>query len=104
MEVFNVSEHWKSFADEIQDDEIIRGDCDDFSLTCGELLSRTGIKKDTIRIALCWTENNIYHAVCVCDGYVLDNRQRDIMPWNDLPYRWHKSMGLDEVGVWREIS
>lgn len=103
MEVFGVPEHWKSFADEIEAGEIIRGDCDDFSLTCGELLARKGISKHLIRIALCWVETGGYHAVCVCNGYVLDNRQRDIWQWQLLPYTWSKSMGLDEIGVWRSV-
>ena len=101
LENFGVPEYWKSFADEVERGEVFRGDCDNFALTCGELLHRQGIEPKLIRIALCWVENGGYHAVCICDGWVLDNRQRAVWRWNQLQrYKWDKSMRLDQPGVW----
>ena len=103
-EVFGESDHWKSFADEVERGDVFKGDCDDFSLSCSELLIRQGTDPTKIRIAYCKTETGVGHLVCICDGWVIDNRQRDIIAWDDLPYEWHKSMRIDEKGIWRSIN
>ncbi len=104
QENYGVPDRWVSYADEVERGEVFRQDCDGFSLTCAELLSRRGVPKSEIRIALCWTEADEYHAVCLCGDLVLDNRQRSVKQWTVMRgYRWHKSMGLDEPGVWRTV-
>ena len=103
-ETFGVPEYWSSFADDVEAGKVFRGDCDNFALTCGELLARQGVPKGRIRIALCWVETGGYHAACICDQHVLDNRQRAVWHWTQLRgYEWDKSMGLDEPGVWRKV-
>ena len=104
MEQFGVPEHWASNADDVEQGRVFRQDCDGFSLTCAELLERRGFETALLRIALCWTETNGYHAVCVADGLILDNRQRVVWHWVRLPYKWDKSMRLNELGVWRSAS
>ena len=102
QENFGVPEHWSSFADDVEQGKVFRGDCDNFALTCAELLHRRGINPSLIRIALCYVETGEYHAVCIADGWCLDNRQRAVWHWSKLPYRWDRSMRMDEVGVWRK--
>lgn len=102
MEVFKVSDFWRSFANEVERGEIFKGDCDDFSLSCAELLIRKGIEKSKIRLALCIVETGDGHLVCIVDNFVLDNRQRSVMEWDKLPYQWIESMRMDELGVWRK--
>jgi predicted transglutaminase-like cysteine proteinase len=104
QEHYGVPDKWMSFADEVERGEVFKQDCDGFSLTCAELLVRRGVPKAAIRIALCWTETGGYHAVCVCRDEVLDNRQRTVKGWDQLRgYRWDKSMGLEEPGIWRTV-
>jgi len=61
------------------------------------------IKKDwnrkNLRLACCWTEAGGYHAVLVAyiagAAYVLDNRQKKVMPWKGLPYKWDKILSIN---------
>jgi predicted transglutaminase-like cysteine proteinase len=101
QETFNEPEHWSSFSEDVLHGKIFYGDCDNFALTCAELLVIEGFEKKDIRIALCWTETNEYHAVCVYKNEVLDNRHRRVIPFNEIKYKWHKSMRLDEL-KWRK--
>ena len=101
QETFGVPEYWSSFADDVEQGKVFRGDCDNFALTCGELLVRQGVARNLLRVALCWTETGEYHAVCIADDWCLDNRQRAVWHWSRLPYKWDRSMRLDEPGVWR---
>jgi predicted transglutaminase-like cysteine proteinase len=104
MEVFGEPEHWSSLADNVERGEVFKGDCDNFAMTCAELLLRRGIEPVNIRLALCWTETAEYHAVCIAHGELLDNRQRRLRHWASVPYRWHRSMRLDKPGEWRLAS
>jgi predicted transglutaminase-like cysteine proteinase len=74
------------------------GDCEDFSLTCRQLLIDKGWERSMLRPACCWTETGGYHAVLVADiegaAYVLDNRQKSVLPWEDLPYKWDKILSF----------
>ena len=103
-ETFGEPEHWSSFADKVEQSKHFRGDCDNFALTVIDLLLRRGVKPENCRLALCWTETNEYHAVAIVHGWLLDNRMRTLRPWATVPYRWHKSMRMDEPGVWRDAS
>ena len=103
-EQYGVWEHWTSHADAIERDEIIRDDCDGFAMTCAELAVRAGIEKSLVRLATCFVETGSYHCVAIVSGWVLDNRQRFIIPWNSLPYRWDRSMKLSDPGVWRKME
>jgi len=80
---------------------LIAHQCDAFSLSCAELLIRLGADPTKVRIVFCYTETGGGHLVCIADGWVLDNRQRDIIRWDKLPYKWVKSMRLNDPGVWR---
>lgn len=103
QETFDRWEYWSSFADDVQTDKPFVGDCDNFALTCAEVLLREGYDAEDVRLALCWTETGEYHAVCVCKGIVLDNRRRFTVHWGKLPYKWDKGMRLSEPGTWRNI-
>lgn len=104
QEQYGVPEHWTSHADAIERGEIIRDDCDGFAMTCAELAVRSGTDKSLIRLATCFVETGQYHCVAIIGGMVLDNRQRRVVAWSLLPYRWDKSMVLSEPGVWRKME
>ena len=97
-------DHWDSYADEIERGETVKGDCDNFAMTCAELLVRAGIDKHLIRLAACqlWSGEN--HLVCIAAGWCLDNTQRGVWAWNTMPYTWISSMRMDEPGVWRKLA
>ena len=104
QETFDRFEYWSSFADDVEQGKPFTGDCDNFALTCAELLVREGYDKEDVRLVTCWVETGGYHIVCTHKGYVLDNRQRNIMHWGQMPYKWDKAMVLSEPGVWRKVS
>jgi predicted transglutaminase-like cysteine proteinase len=104
QEIHGVPEHWKSYADEVEQGQVFYDDCDAFSLSCAELLTRQEADPAKVRIAFCRTETGGGHLVCVAEGWVLDNRQRDIIKWDKLPYKWVKSMRMDEPGIWRKAE
>jgi predicted transglutaminase-like cysteine proteinase len=94
-------DHWESHADEVEQGLVFHDDCDGFAMTCAELLARAGVDKSKVRLSFCQVETGEGHLVCVCDGWVLDNRHRYIKRWETLPYEWISSMKMSETGVWR---
>ncbi len=107
---FGVPEHWKSFADEVEQGKVFRGDCDNFALTCAELLVRKGMDPAMVRLSFCQVPPEGWgHLVCVAKDHkgkdmVLDNRQRGVWHWTQIRYNWISSMRLDEPGVWRDAG
>lgn len=103
-ETFGFSEYWSSFADAVAKNERFQGDCDNFAMTCAELASRNGFDPQTILLALCWTETDEYHAVCIVGETLMDNRYNAPFNWRRAPYRWDKAMRMSEPGVWRAMK
>ena len=98
-------DHWQPHADKVEQGKTFRDDCDGFSLTCAELLSRNPIiQKKDIKIIFCQTETKEGHLVAALQHWILDNRQRAVWAWEELPYKWISSMALDEPGLWRTIT
>lgn len=95
---------WRSYANQVELGQVFKDGCDGFAMTCAELLIRRLIPSELVRIVTCKTETNEGHLVCIVDGYLLDNRQRNIWPWNQVPYTWQSSMEMDKPGIWRSIN
>lgn len=95
-------DNWRSYAEDVESGKIFCDDCDGFAMTCAELLYKKEI--DDIRLVMCQTETGEYHLVCLANGFLLDNRQRTIWFWNQVPYTWLSGMRLSEPGVWRKIE
>lgn len=96
-------DHWKSWTDEVEANQPFSDDCDGFCLTCAELLIRQGAKPKDVSICDVTTETGGRHLVCVYESWVLDNRYRYVFYWKDVDYVWHRSMRLNEKGVWRTM-
>ena len=101
-ETFGRREHWDR---PVKRGDFLYGDCDDFSLECYYRLLEFGYQP---HIAVCLTEvgqrkwsAGIDHAVCICDGWVLDNRQRHPTPLIDMTHytNWSRSDGTLD-GFW----
>ena len=121
---FGKAEDWRSYAEEVKRGEVIEDDCDAHALTCADLAIEQGVAKGRIRVARCLTEEGqrdpaspLYdHLVCLIDddgdGFtmVLDCRQRTVLPWNRVPYRWHSfrrmsdPRGPDGKLIWHAMS
>ncbi len=115
QENYGIPEHWKSYADEVQGGQVFQGDCDNFALTCAELLLRnrvdTRIGAETewrpgnnnlsevccgilnrynvissgVRLAFCFTEAGEGHLVCVAK----DRKGKDMVLDNRQRGVWH---------------
>jgi predicted transglutaminase-like cysteine proteinase len=101
LEYWNQFEYWESHAALVARGESFKGDCEDFALTCAELLFNAGVQPSLLRIAVARTEDSELHVVCIAHTHLSDCRQRWVVPWMQPPYTWQRSMRLDEPGVWR---
>lgn len=101
--IWGKEEHWEDpayIASQITTGKIA-GDCDNFALACRFLLYKYEIHN---RIAFCMTETNEGHLVCEAGGFVLDNRQTEVIPWDKLPYKWIKISGYKVGEPWKNIT
>ena len=103
-ETFGYTDYWSSFATHVEAGQPFTGDCDNFAMTCAELAVRNGYAPSKVLLALCWTEEDVYHAVCIVGNRLLDNRYSRPFDWRRAPYRWDRAMRLSEPGVWRDMS
>jgi predicted transglutaminase-like cysteine proteinase len=63
------------------------GDCEDFALWIREQLTLKGIESDLV---YCFTEGWEGHLVIHVDGWILDNRYKQVMRQDKLDYQWLK--------------
>jgi len=101
-EQYEVNEDWRSHVDEIKAGQVWRDDCDGFAASAMELAVEQGARA---AIAYCKVETGGGHAVClVWEGegaWVIDNRQRFVCAWDELPYEW---ISANDGSGWKEIS
>ena len=104
VEVFKQSEHWidpseiKAAIDSLG---IVLGDCDDFASLC-VFVGRRANKP--MRFVICLTETDELHCVAECGGWILDNRQDEVMRRDDLPYKWIAISGFNRGEPWHSIK
>lgn len=102
--VYGEDEHWIA-PDEIRE-QLARlgravGDCDDFASLAVMLARQQGMPA---RFVLCLTETGESHLVCEVDGWILDNRQPDVMRRDDLDYTWLTISGHSPGEPWHTIA
>lgn len=98
-----VPDHWTEHADAVEADAGFLGDCDDFAMTCAELLRRRLPKADhdKIRVVFCQYGGDEYHLICVLDEtWALDNRHRTALPVMTLGYRLISYMEAGRPRTW----
>jgi predicted transglutaminase-like cysteine proteinase len=97
-------EHWMS-PDEIRAQIAatghLLGDCDDFAALCVMQARQVGLPA---RFVLCLTETREPHLCAEVDGWVLCNRQRDVIRRDDLAYTWIKVSGFVPGEGWRAVK
>lgn len=96
-------EHWVSPAeirDQLSKHGVLVGDCDDFASLVVMFARGQGMPA---RFVLCMTEGGESHLVAEIGGWVLDNRQPDVMRQDDLDYTWLAISGYAPGDPWHVI-
>jgi predicted transglutaminase-like cysteine proteinase len=70
QETFGRFEHWDR---PVEREGLLYGDCDDYAIACYYALIDEGYEPE---LAVCYVPGIGGHAVCLVDGWVLDNRFR----------------------------
>lgn len=98
------ADYWMS-PDEIREQlashGLLLGDCDDFAALCVMLARQQGLPA---RFVFCQAETGEYHLVCEVEGWILDNRQMDVIARDDLDYTWLAISGYAAGDPWRIVA
>ncbi len=101
---YGSTEHWVS-PDEIRAQLAangrLLGDCDDFASLAVMLSRQQGLPA---RFVLCLTEDGGSHLVAEVEGWILDNRQPDVVRRDDLSYTWLAISGFKPGEPWHAIE
>ncbi len=94
-------EHWRMPPTGYDGQQVLRDDCDGFCLACRKLLRDAGIRS---RLVYCEVSGG-GHLVVEVEGWILDNRQRIVVPNTLLlGYRWLRISGYQPGEPWRAIT
>lgn len=103
MDGFGVVENWRipkmtSFVSDI-------GDCEDFALAKRKvLIERYGFHRNAVSMSVLRRPQGDVHAVLMVrtsyGDYVLDNLERDVLPWHKTGYRWLKKQSFGNPSQW----
>ena len=81
-----------------------KGDCEDYVLLKRRMLIERGFPESTLLITVVRDENNEGHAVLTVrtdkGDFVLDNKRRDVMRWEETPYTFVKRQSERNPLVW----
>ncbi len=84
------------------------GDCNKYALAKRAELIALGWPRTALLLAAAMTEGGEGHLVLVVatskGDLVLDNRQRHIVDWRDLPYQWVSRQSQHDAAVWVSIA
>ena len=100
IQASDVGESWDMPPSDYTGQQWLRDDCDGFCLACRVLLRKMGIAS---RLVYC-EYGRIGHLVVEVQGWILDLRQRGVVPNTLLSrYRWLRISGYEAGEPWREI-
>lgn len=92
-------DRWTSYAKEVRRGLAFAGDCDDFAMTCAELLLEEGLDP---WLVICRTPRLMggeMHMVCLVEELVLDNLLPVVQPLagvSAMGYRWGERFKFDQ--------
>lgn len=87
MEQYGVADKW------VANPASNKGDCEDYALTKLYRVVKAGLSANRCAVYLCWTRENIYHAVLVIDDrFVLENGVNTIQYWDTMGYRFDRAI------------
>ena len=84
------------------------GDCEDYVLMKRRMLMERGFSAADLLITVVRKPDGEGHAVLTVrtdrGDYVLDNLSRDVLAWNETPYRFLKRQASHHAGRWVDIE
>lgn len=84
------------------------GDCEDFALAKQKLLIERGWAPENLLIAVVREWNGDGHAVLVVKTdrgeFVLDNKNWEVVAWQDAPYQWIKRQSRERPYIWVNLD
>ncbi len=99
QELYGKAEHWTYPKG--------KGDCEDYVLMKQKLLAKRGWPLGALLITVVTDETGGGHAVLTVrtdrGDYILDNRRPDILPWNEIPYRFFKRQSNRDPRMWLSL-
>lgn len=100
-EVYGVSEYWTLPVSN-------KGDCEDFALLKQKLLMDRGWPSSSLLLTVVADEKNQGHAVLTVrtnqGDFVLDNKNKTIQLWNELPYHYLMRQSYFDPQVWVSLT
>lgn len=84
------------------------GDCEDFALMKQKLLIERGWAPENLLIAVVREWNGDGHAVLLVKTdrgeFVLDNKNWEVVAWQDAPYQWIKRQSRERPYIWVNLD
>ncbi len=100
MELYGVPDYWTYPID--------AGDCEDYVLLKKRYLQGLGFSPDVLLITVVLDENKQGHAVLTIPtpkgDYVLDNRRKEILRWDDTGYTFLKRQSQVQSNLWVSLQ
>lgn len=100
---FGQAEYWiapSEIREQLAKHGALLGDCDDFAALAVMFARGQGMPA---RFVFCETEIGEGHLVAEIDGWIIDNRQPDVMRRDDLPYVWQVISGYAPGDPWHVV-
>lgn len=100
---YGEDEHWVSPGEiraQLAKHGVLLGDCDDFAALAVMFARGQGMPA---RFVFCETEIGEGHLVAEIEGWIIDNRQPDVMRRDDLPYTWQVISGYAPGDPWHVV-
>jgi predicted transglutaminase-like cysteine proteinase len=100
MELYGKPDYWTYPVD--------AGDCEDYALLKKRYLQGLGFNSDVLLMTVVLDENNEGHAVLTIPtgkgDYVLDNRRREILRWDETGYTFLKRQSQPQANQWVSLQ
>lgn len=84
------------------------GDCEDYAIAKKWELLRLGFKPEQLLYAVVEGKLSPYHAVLVVrtewGTYVLDNMEKDVLPWRETGYTWVIRQSTQDPSKWVKLE
>ena len=100
MELYGKPDYWTY--------PVAAGDCEDYVLLKKRYLTELGFNPDVMLITVVLDEHNEGHAILTMvtaqGDYVLDNRRREILRWDDAGYKFLKRQSQATANEWVSLQ
>lgn len=98
-------ENWKMPPEGYNGTQMLRDDCDGFSLACRCLLRSANIPSRLVYCEVRHRGRDFGHLVVEVEGWILDNRESTVVPNTVLhDYTWLRISGYSPKQSWYEIT